>query len=218
MLVVRNTVVGPFAANCYLVGCSKTAQAVLLDPGDDADRVLHMLQPGKFQVTRIICTHCHIDHVAGAAGVMEATGAPLHIHAGDADWLARLPEQAATFGFEQAPAPEPDGFHRDGETFRVGEQEGVVLHTPGHSRGSCSLWFPASRVLFSGDTLFAGSVGRTDLPGGDFGELERSIREKLFPLGDDVRFYPGHGPGSTLGQERLANPFVGDSVPRGRFP
>ncbi|HEY6106686.1 MAG TPA: MBL fold metallo-hydrolase [Anaeromyxobacteraceae bacterium] len=217
MLVVRNTVVGPFAANCYLLGCSKTDEAILVDPGGDAARVLGMLEPGKFRVTRIVCTHGHIDHVAAAAELKEATGAPLQIHAADTEWLARLPEQAATFGFGEVRVPEVDRFHQDAEIFRIGECDGVVLHTPGHSRGSCSLWFPRSKVLISGDTLFAGSVGRTDLPGGDFALLERSIREKLFPLGDDVRFYPGHGPGSVIGQERLSNPFVGEEVRRGRF-
>ncbi len=217
MLIVRTTVVGPFAANCYLLGCSKTSEAVLVDPGGDAARVLGMLDPGDLRITRIVCTHGHIDHVAGAAQIQEATGAPLQIHAADAEWLERLPQQAATFGFDDVRPPTVDRFHQDGEIFRVGECDGVVLHTPGHTRGSCSLWFPRSKVLITGDTLFAGSVGRTDLPGGDFTLLERSIREKLFPLGDDVRFYPGHGPGSLLGQERLANPFVGEEVRRGRF-
>ena len=217
MLVVRNTVVGPFASNCFLLGCSKTEEAVLVDPGGDAARVMGMLEPGKFRVTRIVCTHGHIDHVAGAAELKEATGAPLQIHEGDTEWLNQLPEQAATFGFGEVRVPVVDRFHRDGEIFRIGECDGVVLHTPGHTRGSCSLWFPRSRVLITGDTLFAGSVGRTDLPGGDWQALARSIKEKLFPLGDDVRFYPGHGPGSVIGQERLSNPFVGEEVRRGRF-
>lgn len=217
MLIVRTTVVGPFAANCYLLACSKTSEAVIVDPGGDATRILGMLRPGDFRVTGIVCTHAHIDHVAGAAEVKEATGAPLQIHAADVEWLERLPQQAATFGFEDVPTPAVDRLHQDGDSLRVGEQPGVVLHTPGHTRGSCSLWFPRARVLVTGDTLFAGSVGRTDLPGGDFAQLERSIRERLFPLGDDVRFYPGHGPGSLIGQERLSNPFVGEEVRRGRF-
>ena len=217
MLIVRTAVVGPFAANCYVLGCSKTSEAVLVDPGGDPARVLGMLEPGGLRITRIACTHGHIDHVAGAAQIKETTGAPLQIHAADAEWLERLPQQATTFGFEEVRPPAVDRFHQDGEALRVGEEEGVVLHTPGHTRGSCSLWFPRSRVLLTGDTLFAGSVGRTDLPGGDFAVLERSIREKLFPLGDDVRFYPGHGPGSLIGQERLSNPFVGEEVRRGRF-
>ncbi|HEU4384222.1 MAG TPA: MBL fold metallo-hydrolase [Anaeromyxobacteraceae bacterium] len=217
MLIVRTTVVGPFAANCYLLGCSNSSEAVLVDPGGDPTRVLGMVEPGGLRITRIVCTHGHIDHVAGAVQVQEATGAPFQIHAADTVWLEQLPQQAATFGFDEVSPPKVDRFHEDGEIFRVGQCDGVVLHTPGHTRGSCSLWFPRSKVLVTGDTLFAGSVGRTDLPGGDFAALERSIRDKLFPLGDDVRFYPGHGPASFIGQERLSNPFVGEEVRRGRF-
>lgn len=218
MIVVRNTVVGQFASNCYLVGCSETEEATLVDPGGDTSRVMRMLGPGSFRVTRIFCTHGHIDHVAGAAEIEEVTGAPLQIHAADQEWLERTGQQAALFGLGQVRAPVVDHYHQGGDTFRIGECEAVVLHTPGHSAGSCSLWFPRWKVLFTGDTLFSGSVGRTDLPGGDFAELERSIRDRLFPLGDDVHFYPGHGPGGLLGQERRTNPFVGEEVPRGRWP
>ncbi len=176
-----------------------------------------MIEQGEFRVERIFCTHGHVDHVAGAAEAKRATGAPVQIHALDRDWLERLPEQAEMFGFGPVEVPQVDLWHEDGETFAVGRCEGRVVHTPGHSRGSCALWFAEDRVLLSGDTLFAGSVGRTDLPGGDFGALERSIRERLFPLGDEVRFYPGHGPAGLLGDERRSNPFVGEEAPRGRF-
>jgi glyoxylase-like metal-dependent hydrolase (beta-lactamase superfamily II) len=133
-------------------------------------------------------------------------------------WIDVLTEQAEMFGFEGGrEKPRIDRHHEDGDTFTVGEHVGRVIHTPGHSAGSCCLYFEKARTLFSGDTLFAGSVGRTDLPGGDFEALERSIKERLFPLGDDVTFFPGHGPGGTLGDERHANPFVGESPPRGRF-
>jgi hydroxyacylglutathione hydrolase len=168
-------------------------------------------------VTRIVCTHGHIDHVAGAAELQAATAAPLQIHAEDAPWLEALPRQAEQFGFDGARPPAVDHFHTDGETFRLGKHPVQVIHTPGHSRGSCCLWFPDDRALFCGDTLFAASVGRTDLPGGDFGQLERSIRERLFTLGDEVRFFPGHGPGGLLGEERRLNPFVGEDTRRGRF-
>ncbi len=217
MLVVRTAVVGPFAENSLLVGCTATREAMIVDPGGEQFRVLGMREPGDFRVTRIVCTHGHVDHVAGAADLQEETGAPLSLHGADADWLRRLPEQAAMFGFDGVRTPRVDHWHADGEVFTVGEHEVQVLHTPGHTQGSCSLWFPKARVLCTGDTLFAGSVGRTDLPGGDFGALERSIRERLFTLGDDVRFYPGHGPGGILGDERRENPFVGESAPRGRF-
>ncbi len=216
MLVVRTAVVGPFAENCYLVGCDRTQEAILVDPGGENRRVLGMRYPGDFRVLRIVCTHGHIDHVAGAAQAMDETGAPLQIHELDREWLAGVAEQAEMFGFEDVRAPAVAHFHQDGEVFTVGEHEARVLHTPGHSPGSCCLFFPADQILFSGDTLFAGSVGRTDLPGGDFGALERSIREKLFPLGDAVRFHPGHGPSALIGDERRSNPFVGEGR-RGRF-
>jgi glyoxylase-like metal-dependent hydrolase (beta-lactamase superfamily II) len=163
------------------------------------------------------CDHVHIDHVAGAAEARAATGAPLQIHAGDEGWLAALPKQAEMFGLDAAEPPAIDHRHADGETFTVGALEARVIHTPGHSPGSSCLWFPEPSVLFTGDTLFSGSVGRTDLPGGDVDALFASIREKLFPLGDAVRFHPGHGPAGVLGDERRANPFVGEDTRRGRF-
>lgn len=217
MLVVRNAVVGPFAANAYLAACSRTGEAVLVDPGGETARVLGMREPDGWRVTRIFCTHGHIDHVAGASEAKAATGAPLSLHAGDEGWLASLPNQAEMFGFDPVEPPVLDARHEDGETFSVGECEATVIHTPGHSPGSSCLWFAREEILFTGDTLFSGSVGRTDLPGGDFDALFRSIKEKLFGLGDDVRFYPGHGPSGSIGDERRSNPFVGESPRRGRF-
>ncbi len=217
MLVVRHAVVGPFAANTYLAVCSRTGDAVLVDPGGDVERALGMREPGGYRIVRIFCTHGHIDHVAGAADARAATGAPLQIHADDEGWLASLAAQAEMFGFDPVEPPRVDHRHVDGERFDVGACEARVIHTPGHSAGSSCLWFPQAKILFTGDTLFSGSVGRTDLPGGDFEALGRSIREKLFALGDDVTFYPGHGPGGRLGDERRANPFVGEEPRRGRF-
>jgi hydroxyacylglutathione hydrolase len=218
MLVVRNAVVGPFAENTYLVGDSETQEAILVDPGGDLDRVLRMLEPGGFQVKRVFLTHGHIDHVAGCGEACRRLGATCQIHRADQSWLETVVEQAAMFGFEDLrEPPRPDHFHEDGELLPVGEQEARVVHTPGHTLGSCCLFFEKSRTVFVGDTLFAGSVGRTDLPGGSFDQLERSIRDRLFALGDDVKFFPGHGPGGTLGDERRNNPFVGEATRRGRF-
>lgn len=216
MLLIRHAVVGPFAANAYLAACARTGEAVLVDPCGDTDRVLALAEPG-WRVTRIFCTHGHVDHVTGAADARARTGAPLSIHAADLPWLEALPRQAEMFGFDPAPVPEVDHRHAGGETFRVGDEEARVLHTPGHSAGSCCLHFPGAGAVFTGDTLFAGSVGRTDLPGGDFEALAASIRERLFTLPDEARVHPGHGPTTTIGEERRSNPFVGESPRRGRF-
>jgi hydroxyacylglutathione hydrolase len=219
MLVVRHAVVGPFAENTYVVADSESREALLIDPGGDLDRVLALREPGGFTIRRILLTHGHIDHVAGCAEAKWRLSAPVQIHRDDVEWVEALPQQAEMFGFEGArEKPGLDHLHADGEALAVGEHAGVVLHTPGHSRGSCCLFFEKARTLFSGDTLFSGSVGRTDLPGGDFDALERSIVGKLFALGDDVTFFPGHGPAGNLGDERRANPFVGEQTRRGRFP
>jgi len=217
MLVIRSAVVGPFAMNAWLAACSETGEAVLIDPGAELPRILALREPGGWRITRLFLTHGHIDHVGAAAEAREVTGAPLTLHADDEPWLARLPQSAEMFGLGEVRVPVLDQTHVDGEVVRVGRLEARVLHTPGHSAGSTCLWFPTEQVVFVGDTLFAGSVGRTDLPGGDFEALERSIKERLFTLGDDVKFLPGHGPGGTIGEERRSNPFVGEAPRRGRF-
>jgi glyoxylase-like metal-dependent hydrolase (beta-lactamase superfamily II) len=217
MLVVRRAVVGPVAANAYLAACDRTGEAILIDPGGDVGRVLGMCEPEGFRIRRIFCTHGHPDHVGEAAAARERTGAPVSLHAADEAWLDAFPQIAAMYGLEGA-APPIDDRHEHGETFTVGEQRAVVIHTPGHSAGSCCLYFPDAAVLFTGDTLFSGSVGRSDLPGGDLDALISSIRDRLFPIGDAVRFHPGHGGGGLLGDERRLNPFAGEPARRGRFP
>jgi len=218
LLLVRDTVVGPFAENTYLVADERSGEALLIDPGGDLERVLAMKEPGGFKIKRIFLTHGHVDHVAGCALAKKRLEVPCQIHRADEPWLLSLREQGEMFGFEgPLDPPGVDAFHEEGQELAVGDAVGRIIHTPGHSRGSACLFFEGERLLFCGDTLFVGSVGRTDLPGGDFHDLEHSIREKLFPLGDDVRFFPGHGPGGRLGDERRTNPFVGEAAPRGRF-
>jgi glyoxylase-like metal-dependent hydrolase (beta-lactamase superfamily II) len=218
MLVVRRAVVGPLAANSYLVACDRTGEALLIDPGGDVSRVLGTAEPDGFAIRRIFCTHGHPDHVAGLAEAKGRTGAPASLHPADEPWIAAFPEISARYGLESAGPPAIDRRHEHGETFQVGEQRAVVLHTPGHSAGSCSLHFPDAAVLFTGDTLFSGSVGRTDLPGGDLDALIGSIRDRIFALGDAVRFHPGHGSSGLVGDERRLNPFAGEPALRGRFP
>lgn len=215
MLVVRHAVVGPFAENTYVVGCSETGEAIVVDPGGDTDRVLALAAAEGLRVTRVFLTHAHVDHAAGCGEVQERLGVGAQLHRNDGDWLAALPVQAEMFGFDEPVGPPRiDRWHEDGDELLVGRERGTIIHTPGHTRGSCSLYFAGARQLLTGDTLFAGSVGRTDLPGGDFEALERSITQRLFPLGDDVRFWPGHGPSGLLGDERRDNPFVGERVRR----
>jgi hydroxyacylglutathione hydrolase len=216
LLAVRQAVVGPFAENTWLVADTDTGDALVLDPGGETARVLGLAQP-DLRIGRIVATHGHVDHIFGAEELRRRTGASFHIHSGDEPFVRALPGQAAGLGFGAARSPEVSGFLADGDVVRVGNHEGRVIHTPGHSPGGVCLHFPADGVLFTGDTLFAGSVGRTDLPGGDAATLLRSIRERILPLGDDVRFFPGHGPAGTLGEERRSNPYAGDSAPRGRF-
>jgi hydroxyacylglutathione hydrolase len=217
MLVVRRATVGPFAMNAWLAACTETGEALLVDPGAELPRVLALCQPEGFAVRRILLTHGHVDHAAGAAAARAATGAPISIHPGDLPWLESLPRQAAMFGLEAAGPLTPDALLADGEVVTVGRQQATVLHTPGHCQGAVCLHFPEAGLVFTGDTLFQGSVGRTDLPGGDFEQLAGSIRERLFTLDDETRLLPGHGPDGTIGEERRSNPFVGAASRAGRF-
>jgi glyoxylase-like metal-dependent hydrolase (beta-lactamase superfamily II) len=215
MLVIRHVAVGPFAENSYVVGCSESGEAIVVDPGGETDSVLALAETAGLRVGRVFLTHGHVDHAAACAEVQHRLRVPAQLHADDRDWLAALPTQAAMFGFEgRVEIPQIDRWHVDGDEVTVGREKGRVIHTPGHTRGSCALYFEGARQLITGDTLFAGSVGRTDLPGGDFEALERSIRERLFTLGDDVRFWPGHGPSALVGDERRSNPFVGERAVR----
>ncbi len=209
-VIIKSLPVGPIMANCYILGCEETAAAVVIDPGDDVDKILLALAESKLTVNYIINTHGHFDHVGGNRQLKEATGADILIHAGDAPMLGHLKEAAASFGLSSDSSPAPDRLLEDGDSLSFGKITLQVLYTPGHSPGGISLYIPGvPGAVFVGDTLFAGSIGRTDLPGGNFDILKRSIHDKLFVLPEAVTVYPGHMGNTTIGREKRTNPFVG---------
>lgn len=200
--------VGPLACNCYVVGDPATKQAIVIDPGGDADEITDALVQNELIVTAIVATHAHFDHVLAAEEVRQKTGAPFYLHEGDRVMLDWFQESGRLFlGMDLPAAPEVDNTPTEGDKLTAGAVELEVLHTPGHSPGSISLI--SDDAVFAGDTLFAGSVGRTDLPGGDTDTLVHAIKDKLFSLPEELPVYPGHGPATTLGEERRHNPFVG---------
>jgi hydroxyacylglutathione hydrolase len=205
-LIIEFMPVGPIMANCYIVGCKETLEAVVIDPGDDADMILMKLNELKLKIKYIINTHGHFDHVGANRKVKEATGAELLIHALDAPMLGSLAQAAASFGLQSENSPSPDKTIDDGDIITFGKISFKVIHTPGHSPGGISLY--TNGYLFVGDTLFQGSIGRTDLPGGNFNTLKSSIQNKLFPLDDNIRVFTGHGPETSIGKEKRYNPFV----------
>ncbi len=178
----------------------------MIDPGDEVDRILIKLGESNLNVKYILNTHGHFDHVGGNKRLKEVTGADLMIHRDDVHMLEQLMATASSFGLSAENSPGPDQFLEDGQTITLGDITLKVIHTPGHSPGGVS--FHTDKALFVGDTLFAGSIGRTDLPGGDYGVLIASIQQKLFPLGDDIKVYTGHGPETTIEVEKRTNPFA----------
>ncbi len=198
--------VGPLQSNSYLLADEVTREAALFDPGMESEAVADVLARERLTVTAIINTHGHFDHVFGNAYFKAKTGAPLLMHRADLDLVKRLEEQSLYFGFRATPSPPPDRFLEEGDEVRVGGIRLRVLHTPGHSPGGICL--VTDGTAFVGDTLFAGSIGRTDLPGGSAETLLTSIRERLLTLPDDTVIYPGHGPATTIGHERRHNPFL----------
>jgi hydroxyacylglutathione hydrolase len=201
--------VTPFAQNCSLVWCSGTAAGAVIDPGGDLERILAAAREQDVRLEKILLTHAHIDHAGGTAELARRLKLPIEgPHRGDQFWIDGLPEQSRMFGFPPSEKFVPDRWLDDGDRVTVGAVELEVLHCPGHTPGHVVFFSPADRLAFVGDVLFAGSIGRTDFPGGDYDTLVGAIRGKLLPLGDDVRFVPGHGPMSTFGAERLSNPFV----------
>ena len=205
-MIIEKLEVGPIMANCFIVGCPETKQAAVIDPGAEADKILHKLAEQKLTVKYILNTHGHFDHVGANKRIKEITGAEILIHADDAPMLSCLTDMADSFGMSTENSPPPDKTLIDGDEIVCGTITFKVIHTPGHSPGG--LTFVAGDSAFVGDTLFAGSIGRTDFPGGDFDTLIGCIQTKIFPLGDEVKVYCGHGPETTVGRERQTNPFA----------
>ncbi|UCC74574.1 MAG: MBL fold metallo-hydrolase [Gemmatimonadota bacterium] len=198
--------VGPLQANAYLAICEETGRCALIDPGGEAERLLEAAANEGARVESILLTHAHLDHVGGVAAAKRKTGAPVLLHAADAGLYRAAPAQALSFGLEVEQPPEPDGQLEDGQIIEIGEEKLEVRHTPGHSPGHVCLIGDGFALV--GDCVFAGSIGRTDLPGGDYRTLMESINEKLLRLPDDTILYSGHGPATTVGRERQLNPFL----------
>jgi hydroxyacylglutathione hydrolase len=218
--------VGMLQCNCHIIGDPKTRDALVIDPGDDAERILEVIERHKLHVSAIVVTHTHIDHVGGLRRIQQATGAPVRMHADDLELYRMLDVQAAWIGSKAPEKVEVDELLREGDAIRWGRFEAQVLHTPGHTQGSVCLYLPSNLRegagtiagaqpsahepgrLFAGDSLFAGSIGRTDLWGGSFDAIIRSLKGKVLALPDETIVFPGHGPSTTIGEERETNPFL----------
>ncbi len=209
MAKIHTIVVGNLQTNCYIL--QSRAEAIIIDPGGEPERILRFIKDINATPTRIVATHTHFDHVLGVDGVRKATKTSFLIHSDDLLMLQSMQLRVREFmGFEVPPPPKVDGYVKEGDLLKLGDEAIRVLHTPGHSPGSISL--SGDGYVLTGDALFNQSIGRTDLPGGDLQTLIRSIRERLFKLHDDTIVYPGHGPETTIGDEKLANPFVGKAA------
>ncbi len=204
-MILKMLVVGPIQSNCYILACERTRQAAVIDPGGDVDKILMALAKDRLSCVYIINTHGHFDHAAENKRLKEVTGAQLVIHRADAPMIIHQARSSGMWGIQVDNSPPPDRYVEEGEEIVFGDLSLKVLHTPGHSEGGISL--VTDKMAFVGDTLFAGSIGRTDFPGGDYEGLLRNVREKIFSLGDEVVIYPGHGPKTTVGRERRTNPF-----------
>jgi len=203
--------VTPFQQNCSVIMCERTGRGAVVDPGGDLERILQAVGKVGATIEKILVTHGHVDHCAGTAALAERLGVPVEgPQREDQFWIDQLPAQTQRYGFEIARAFEPDRWLENEDRVTVGESELEVRHCPGHTPGHVIFFSREDRIALVGDVLFAGSIGRTDFPRGDHATLIASIRERLWPLGDDVTFVPGHGPTSTFGQERRTNPFVAD--------
>jgi len=211
-MIVESQAVGPFFKNGFVVGCEDTRDAVLIDPGDEVASLLAFAERNALVIRHILLTHAHVDHITGVAAAKRVLNVPIHLHKDDLFLYDRAVEMGAMFGLKVEPQPPIDRFYEPAQVIPFGTFEARVHHTPGHCPGGVCLQIgkvnTSGKELFVGDTLFAGSIGRTDLPGGDYDTLIASIRNVLFPLGDDAIVHSGHGPDTTIGRERRTNPFL----------
>lgn len=208
MVQVRQLPLGPIQTNCYLLGCEETLQAAVIDPSWNGRAIVATAETDGWEITHILLTHSHFDHVGGLEEVKTLTGAPIYLHAEAVEMLKNTSMSAALFGLRVSAPPPPDEFLSDGQELQVGELLIKVLFTPGHAPGHVSFYLPDYRVLFDGDVLFQDGIGRTDLPGGDYSTLMETIQKKILTLPDETKVFSGHGTATTIGQERRNNPFL----------
>jgi glyoxylase-like metal-dependent hydrolase (beta-lactamase superfamily II) len=203
-MVIKELVVGPLESNCYLIVDEHTKETLVVDPGDEPDRIIDLIHENSLQVKYIVCTHAHFDHVSAVYDIKKETGAPIIIHRDEQDIYRGTRQQAVSWGFELDELPEPDMLVSEGDILEIGSLKFVIIHTPGHSPGGICL--SGEDILITGDTLFAGSVGRTDLHGGDIIQLKKSFK-RLMSFSEEVKILPGHGPETTIGREKKENFF-----------
>ena len=204
--IIRTFPVGPLQCNCSVIGDSLSGKALVIDPGGDADQILALVKELNLTVVAIIHTHAHLDHILAAGEIKKATGAPILLHESDQFLWDMVEQQCAMFGVPKVSLPDPDHYLHDDHALDC--CGGVAIHTPGHTPGSVSFWFEQYKTLIAGDTLFLGSIGRTDLPGGNFDQIVTSIKERIYSLDDEAVVVTGHGPNTTIGSEKAANGFV----------
>ncbi len=209
-MIIRMAPLGPIATNCYVIACARTLEGAIIDSSAEAARIHAMIEAAPaIRPTLLLQTHAHVDHVAALGAMHARLQLPIYLHPDDMELYKLAPQQGMMLGMQVAPLPAPSVLMKDGDTIRLGDLEARVLHTPGHTPGGVCFYFAAQGVLFSGDLLFAGSVGRTDLPGGHFPTLQRSLK-RLLDLPDATLVLSGHGPETELGVERVHNPFMDD--------
>ena len=207
-MIMETFPVGPLACNCTILGDEQAQEAIVIDPGDEVGRIQRRLTELGLKLKQILVTHAHIDHVGGALKLKRLTGAPIFMNESDLPLLKMMEQQAGWLGVPTPETAPPDEILTDGLSVGLESSPATVLHTPGHTQGSVCLHFVSLKLLVAGDTLFAGSIGRTDLPGGNFAQIVDSIHSRLLALPDETKVLPGHGPATTIGEERRNNPFL----------